>query len=982
MNRLESLACCRLTEVPRLGTEPGAVGHRESHLDPAAWLAPALAPSLTGAYAAGQPVLVGWIRAVRSGPTRIVLGGDLAGPRPVYPPGSRAEPMPTGWLAAELDALPVWLRCAGRPDALAATPTTERPPPAGGSLDELVAHLGAEPFGWLVFAEPVDRAELRTTLAELHHRIGVLTDRQAGSARDRVRLEQAQDRYRELSRALTTGMWRVHVLAGGADPTAAARTAALLCAASDLAPLPYTLHPAGRPAALATTLAGSLPVAEDDLGASPFTASVELLTAIARPPARELPGIRLVDPPRFDVTPEVGGGIPLGTVLDGSGEPAGEFRVPTTTLNRHAFVAGATGAGKSQTIRHLLEGLHHAGIPWLVIEPAKAEYGRMAGRLGTGHGRMAGRLGTGHGGRADGLVGPDGTTDDGVVVIRPGDPDQVAVSLNPLEPEAGFPLQTHLDLVRALFLAAFEANEPFPQVLARALTDCYEDLGWDLTLGRPRRSGSELRYPNLGDLQRVAADVVDRVGYGAEMTADVRGFVDVRLGSLRLGTPGRFFEGGHPLDVADLLRRNVVLELEDVGNDQDKAFCMGAVLVRLVEHLRVHQRTGPERLRHVTVVEEAHRLLKASAAGTPAAHAVELFAALLAEIRAYGEGVVVAEQIPAKVLPDVVKNTALKVLHRLPAADDRDAVGATMNLDEAQSRHVVTLPPGQAAVFADGMDRPILVRVPLGEDREHLATQPVIPGLRTTRSPTCGRSCRARACTLREIVDGRDLAGDPALVLWIELLTVAHLVGERPPRPRSDARLVGPDVPARTRECALGQLAQQAAESRHDHLRPFFAPEDLARHVAERAAGWLAGDRTWCLARTEVNWQAGRYRWADVGRALAGWRGPRDQPHPDSRRWRDRGLDLAADTIDGQLALLRAHPTRRVPGRALLFGCGLPDSRDEFHSPHPGGVLEAAVNALGRAVDPATRLARAAAFLDPEDTGWLTTRLLPRRASG
>ena len=140
MNRLESLACCRLTEVPRLGTEPGAVGHRESHLDPAAWLAPALAPSLTGAYAAGQPVLVGWIRAVRSGPTRIVLGGDLAGPRPVYPPGSRAEPMPTGWLAVELDALPVWLRCAGRPDALAATPTTERPPPAGGSLESMVRY--------------------------------------------------------------------------------------------------------------------------------------------------------------------------------------------------------------------------------------------------------------------------------------------------------------------------------------------------------------------------------------------------------------------------------------------------------------------------------------------------------------------------------------------------------------------------------------------------------------------------------------------------------------------------------------------------------------------------------------------------------------------------------------------------------------------------------------------------------------------------
>ncbi|HEY9475959.1 MAG TPA: ATP-binding protein, partial [Mycobacteriales bacterium] len=686
-----------------------------------------------------------------------------------------------------------------------------------------------------------------------------------------------------------------------------------------------------------------------------FTASVELLAAIARPPTRELPGVRLVDPPRFDVTPEVGGGIPLGTVLDGAGEPAGPFEVPTTTLNRHAFVAGATGAGKSQTIRHLLEGLHHAGIPWLVIEPAKAEYGRMAGRLGKQHGRMAGQLGE--------------AADDGeVVVIRPGDPDQVAVSLNPLEPEAGFPLQTHLDLVRALFLAAFEANEPFPQVLARALTRCYEDLGWDLALGRPRRPGGTPRYPNLGDLQRVAADVVAGVGYGAEMTADVRGFVDVRLGSLRLGTPGRFFDGGHPLDVDDLLRRNVVLELEDVGNDQDKAFCIGAVLIRLAEHRRVHQRAGPERLRHVTVVEEAHRLLKASAAGTPAAHAVELFAALLAEIRAYGEGVVVAEQIPAKLLPDVVKNTALKVLHRLPAADDRDTVGATMNLDEAQSRHVVTLPPGQAAVFADGMDRPVLIRVPLGEDREQPGARPAVPGLRATRSLACGGCCRDRACTLREIVAGRELAADPRLVLWIELLTVAHLTGERRPRPRPDARLADPDLPARTLECALAQLAQQSVESRYGDLLPFFAPEELAGHVAGVAAGWLAGDRSWCLARAEADWQAGRYRWVDAGRALAGWRGPRDQPHPDSRRWRERGLDLPADTVDGQLALLRAHPTRRVPARALLFGGG-PDDPDD-----PGGPLEAAVDALSHAADPAVRLAEATAFLDPEDTGWLTHR--------
>ena len=119
------------------------------------------------------------------------------------------------------------------------------------------------------------------------------------------------------------------------------------------------------------------------------------------------------------------------------------------------------------------------------------------------------------------------------------------------------------------------------------------------------------------------------------------------------------------------------------------------------------------------VIEEAHRLLRASREGA-SAHAVELFASLLAEIRAYGEGIIVVEQIPAKLVPDVVKNTALKVLHRLPANDDREVVGAAMNLDEDQSRQVVSLRPGVAAVFADGMDRPLRIRVPFGGSKERL----------------------------------------------------------------------------------------------------------------------------------------------------------------------------------------------------------------------------------------------------------------------
>jgi hypothetical protein len=106
--------------------------------------------------------------------------------------------------------------------------------------------------------------------------------------------------------------------------------------------------------------------------------------------------------------------------------------------------------------------------------------------------------------------------------------------------------------------------------------------------------------------------VVDDIGYSQEITDNVRGFIAVRLSSLRLGTTGRFLEGGHPLDLDALLRSNVVFEIEDVGDDRDKAFLMGTVLIRLVEHLRLDQKHhgASNGLRHLSVFEEAHRLLQ------------------------------------------------------------------------------------------------------------------------------------------------------------------------------------------------------------------------------------------------------------------------------------------------------------------------------------------------------------------------------------
>ncbi len=943
----------QLLAVPR--SKRPASAARDAEPDPGYRRLTQLFAALTSAHATlsghradgAGAFAMAWFRSPAQADHRVVLGGQPVLPwsaavsakpaktlRIPYPPGALVRELPAGQLGGWLTEFPSWVACTAVPDALW---TKDDGKARDGSFDDYAACL-SEPFAWVVLAEPLQAEELDEELTSLETQIPRMRQRQNSEA-DRVRLERSEARYRELARSRIYGTWSVRVLVGGMNVAQARATAALLCGASELGGLPYALTPSGGCGSQESLLQA---FAHRRAGDAPFAASTEMVAALARPPEKEMPGIRVITPPTFDITPEhsTGTGFSLGTVLDETLTSAGEFLLSPATLNRHAFVCGATGAGKSQTVRSLLDALatSQPPVPWLVIEPAKSEYARMAGRL-AGRGK--------------------------VTIIRPGDSTSVPGCLNPLEPEPGFPIQTHIDLIRALFLAAFEAYEPFPQVLSHALTRCYQNMGWDLALSESRLPGITPAWPTLTDLQREALSVVEHIGYGREVTADVRGFIDVRISSLRLGTPGRFFEGGHPLDLASLLSSNTVLELEDIGNDQDKAFLIGAVLIRVAEHLRQRwgRYEGELTLRHVTVVEEAHRLLKVAELGSPAAHAVELFAALIAEIRAYGEGIVVAEQIPGKIVTDVIKNSALKIVHRLPAQDDRLAVGATMNLDERQSQYVVTLPPGQAAVFADGMDHPVLVAMPYREEQETATGASREVGLAGRRGMACGTQCRVRACTLREIALGERAAADPHVILWLELLIVAHLVGEPEPRPdRTWLAGLRKAADRRTLECAVANRIDTAITSRYGELVSFYQPESLAAHVADCAMRWLDGAAGSCEGN-EIGWQAGRYRWIDVVRSLHDGT-PKDRPHPATASWRARGLELPGSTQAKQLEAWRRHPDTWLPSRTVIEGRDSPPA------------YERAASQLSDAIEPIDRLARAVTFL-ATGTDWPETRLYP-----
>ena len=774
--------------------------------------------------------------------------------------------------------------------------------------------LMARPFGWLVVAEPTDLIDAE--IAELSTQLNVL--RRYEEERARLDVERAERRLAELDAFREAGLWNVRVLAGAASEQELSLLAPVLVGSAGLAGHPYRLRSGDGVHDLADALVVKLADAGD--GAQvPFAATAGTLAALTGLPRAEVPGVRLLDPGYFDLTGETRAGpaIDLGEILDGQDRPVGRFGVPLGTLNRHAFVAGATGSGKSQTVRHMLEQLTSAGIPWLAIEPVKSEYAVMAGRI-AGRGQ--------------------------VTVINPSDPGAVPLSVNPLAPEPGYPVQAHIDMVRALFLAAFAADEPFPQIMSQALQHVYAACGWDTLTGAglPEAPAAPV-IPTLEQLQRSALEVIDDVGYGRELQADVRGFVDVRLGSLRIGSAGRFFDGGHPADIGELLRRNVVLAIEDVANDEDKAFLIGTLIIRIVEYLRLRARAGSpgaaeddapadgRDLRHVIVIEEAHRLLRASREGA-SAHAVELFASMLAEIRAYGVGIVVAEQIPAKLVPDVVKNTALKILHRLPALDDRQLVGAAMNLDGDQSRQVVSLAPGVAAVFADGMDRPLRIRVPHGEDRERAGRRSAAPPLSGRRCAACGPECvTGRACTLLEIRAADLLASQPDdawLRIWSEALVLAHLTNRGLPLVPAVLRQRWAVLPARLRECQLATVINRVMAGRALTVRAYYDPDRLIAAAALTAQRMLGGGKG-AGRRAGPDWVIPQLRWLhEIDRVYPLNSAPPDVFGPAPRL--DYALAGLADRPDIRIGQrvrgLRRHPLsmelprNRLPAWNTLLG--------------------------------------------------------------
>ena len=595
------------------------------------------------------------------------------------------------------------------------------------TTDRLIRALSGANYCLIGHAEPIGRRQLQDDfenltrqIAETHKHVKFTASDSTTSvsSRSHEQLDRFAQHCEELlevacekvNAGLREGMWQASVTLLTQTAQERDRGSALLrsiFAGRESKPQPFRVlfHDPPNNAA-ASVLTFRPPMVEpavrepSGLDAGPLRTSLcsSDLGLLVDLPRKEAPGYRVTQPREFalDVETKRGRTVTVGTVMGPAGKTNRVFDIDLDDLTRHALVVGVTGAGKTNTVLHLLNQIWCAHrIPFLVIEPAKAQYRHL---LATG--------------RFDDLQ-----------IFAPGLKSVAPLRINPFEFPPGVDPQAHISHLYTVFNAAFILYAPMPYVLERALYEVYEDRGWDLgTGGHPEHlSNGEvppLAFPTLTDLYFKIGQVVDRLGYDNRIRMDVTAGLQARVDSLRVGQKGQTFDCRRSVPFDQLLGKPTILELSHLGSDDERAFLMGLLLMRLYEiRTLAGEASG---LQHVTLIEEAHRLLTRTSTDTSSAEtantkgqSVEAFCNILAEIRAYGEGLVVAEQIPTKLATDVLKNTNLKIMHRLVASDDREAMGGAMNLVGRQLRAVTSLDRGQAAVFAEGVEQPALVAVPL-----------------------------------------------------------------------------------------------------------------------------------------------------------------------------------------------------------------------------------------------------------------------------
>lgn len=386
----------------------------------------------------------------------------------------------------------------------------------------------------------------------------------------------------------------------------------------------------------------------------------------------------------YDDVHENGKEIHLGNVFHMNHEESNIVSLAQNSLASHTFVTGSTGSGKSNTVYQMVSEARKSGAKFLIIEPAKGEYKNVFGKD-----KNVSVYGTNH------LISP---------LLR----------INPFSFPKTIHVLEHMDRLVEIFNVCWPMYAAMPAVLKNAVQKSYEDCGWDM-ISSTNKYNVNL-YPSFSDVARNIKEIIDTSEFDADNKGAYKGSLLTRLQSLTNGINGMIFTSNE-LSATELFDENVIIDLSRVGSSETKSLIMGMLVLKLQEYRMTSGDGMNLELKHLTVLEEAHNLLRrtsveqSSESANLLGKSVEMLSNAIAEMRTYGEGFIIADQAPGLMDMSVIRNTNTKIIMRLPDKGDRDLVGRAANLDEDQIIELAKLPCGVAAIYQNEWVQPVLCKV-------------------------------------------------------------------------------------------------------------------------------------------------------------------------------------------------------------------------------------------------------------------------------
>lgn len=385
-------------------------------------------------------------------------------------------------------------------------------------------------------------------------------------------------------------------------------------------------------------------------------------------------------------------GINLGKIFNMGSSGNSKVSLNVNSLSMHTFVTGSTGSGKSNTVYEIIRQLDNFGVNYMVIEPAKGEYKNVFGMRPN--------------------VQVYGTNPQYTNLLR----------INPFKFPKGIHILEHIDRLIEIFNVCWPMYAAMPAVLKDAVLQAYESCGWNLAESQNRYSND--LFPTFADLLNELVAVIQSSAYSEEVKSNYTGSLVTRIKSLTNGLNGQIF-AANEINNSELFDKKVIVDISRVGSTETKSLIMGILIMRLSEHRMSFSEEMNSPLRHITVLEEAHNILKRTSTeqnpegSNVASKSVEMISNAIAEMRTYGEGFIIADQSPSAVDISAIRNTNTKIIMRLPDEQDRRLAGKSAGLKDDQLDEITKLPKGVAVVYQNDWLEPVLCKIEKFKGEEH-----------------------------------------------------------------------------------------------------------------------------------------------------------------------------------------------------------------------------------------------------------------------